>query len=364
MLLPENKIIPGVRKIAVLRANGLGDFIFALPALEALRAAYPQAEIVLLAKAWHAAFLKDRPGPVDRVIVIPPYRGISVDDPNDSNIVEDPAEQKHFFACMHHERFDLAIQIHGGGRPSNPFLLRLGAQMTIGLKTPDAAPPDRWVPYVYFQPEIVRYLEVVSLVGATVVTLEPHIAIVENDLAEAQRIVPDKGKSLVALHPGASDIGRRWPEKKFAAVGDALAVAGKQIVITGTQAENHLAEVVIGSMKAEAQSLCGRLSLGGLVGLLSCCKVLISNDSGSLHLAAAVNTSTVGIYWCVNMITAALLTRIQHRPIISWRLECPVCGSNQIFEPCRHRASYVADVPTEEVVGAAVDLLSAANASS
>src|SRR5258706_4987907 len=114
-------------------------------------------------------------------------------------------------------------------------------------------------------------------------------------------------------------------------------------------------------MKGEARRLCGRLSLGGLVGLPSRCKVLISNDSGPLHLAAAVNTSTVGIYWCVNMITAALLTRIQHRPIISSRLECPVCGSNQIFEPCRHRASYVARGAPQDVVWAAVDLLSAAN---
>src|SRR5215472_7363490 len=98
MLLPENKIIPSVRKIAVLRANGLGDFIFALPALEALRAAYPEAEIVLLAKAWHATFLEDRPGPFNRVIVIPPHRGVGV-DPNDPDIAEDPVEQEHFFAA-------------------------------------------------------------------------------------------------------------------------------------------------------------------------------------------------------------------------------------------------------------------------
>ncbi len=166
------------------------------------------------------------------------------------------------------------------------------------------------------------------------------------------------------MHPGASDPGRRWPEKKFAAVGDALAAAGTQIVVTGTQAENHLVEAVIGSMKVEAQNLCGRLSLGGLAGLFSRCKVLISNDSGPLHLAAAVNTPTVGIYWCVNLITAGLLTRTRHRPLISWLLECPVCRSNQIFEPCRHLASFVADIPIEEVVGAALDLLSAANASS
>src|SRR5258706_7983132 len=265
-MLSEYRIIPNVCKIAVLRANGLGDFIFALPALQALRNAYPQAEIVLLANDWHAAFLKDRPGPINRVIVIPPVKGVGV-DPDDSHRIEDPAEQGRFFANMRCEHFDLAIQMHGGGRHSNPFLLRLGACMTIGLKTPDAAPLDRWVPYVYFQPEIVRYLEVVSLVGARVVTLEPHIAIVENDLAEVQRIVPDKGKPLVALHPGASDPGRCWPEKKFAALGDALAAAGTQIVITGTQAENHLVEAVIGSIKTETKSPYGGLSLGGLAGL-------------------------------------------------------------------------------------------------
>src|SRR5690348_4071324 len=64
-------IVPGVRKIAVLRANALGDFIFTIPALEALRVAYPAAEIVLLGREWHAEFLHGRPGPVHRVVAIP-----------------------------------------------------------------------------------------------------------------------------------------------------------------------------------------------------------------------------------------------------------------------------------------------------
>src|SRR5439155_12340988 len=59
---------PGVEKIAVLRANALGDFIFALPALDALRAAYPAAELVLLGAPWHARLLTGRPGPVDRAV--------------------------------------------------------------------------------------------------------------------------------------------------------------------------------------------------------------------------------------------------------------------------------------------------------
>jgi ADP-heptose:LPS heptosyltransferase len=191
--------VPNIHKIAVLRANALGDFIFALPALEALRVAYPEAEIVLLAKKWHANFLANRPGPVDRVVVVPVSKGVN----EEPGLVENVAEQEQFFKAMTQERFDLAIQLHGGGHYSNPFLLRLGARMTVGLKTPDAVPLDRWVPYIYFQPEIIRYLEVVSLIGAKATMLEPCISVIEEDLVEARRVVPEQEKPLVALHPGA-----------------------------------------------------------------------------------------------------------------------------------------------------------------
>jgi ADP-heptose:LPS heptosyltransferase len=66
-----------IDKIAVVRANGIGDYLFAEPALSALAAAYPQAEIVLLGKPWHARCLTNRPGAVDRVVVIPAYGGVS-----------------------------------------------------------------------------------------------------------------------------------------------------------------------------------------------------------------------------------------------------------------------------------------------
>lgn len=135
-------LVPGVDRIAVLRANGIGDFVFTLPALAALRRAYPAAEIVLLGQHWHRGFLTGRPGPWDRVVVVPGCRGV-----NDS-VPDDPAGIETFFAGMRAERFDLAVQLHGGGRHSNPFVRRLGARVTAGLRTPDAEPLDRWRPYV------------------------------------------------------------------------------------------------------------------------------------------------------------------------------------------------------------------------
>jgi ADP-heptose:LPS heptosyltransferase len=356
-MLPRYDVEPDVRKIAVLRVNGLGDFVVAVPALQALRAAYPAAEIVLLAKDWHAAFLAGRPGPVDRVEVVPPARGVGED--NDFN--EDPGRLERFFDAMARERFDLAIQIHGGGRYSNPFLLRLGARLTVGLKTPDAAPLDRWVPYLYFQPEVLRYLEVVALVGATIRLLEPRITVTAQDLAEAERVVPPAARPLVALHPGGTDPRRWWPAAKFAAVGDALAAAGAHVVVTGTKGERHVVEAVRRAMTCEAQDLCAQLSLGGLAGLLSRCRVVVANDSGPLHLAASVGAATVGIFWCFNLINWGPLTRSRHRPSVSWRLTCPVCGIDDTQERCMHRASFVADVPTEEVVASALDLFAAAS---
>ena len=344
---------PGVRKIAVLRANGLGDFVFALPALAALRSAYPEAEIVLLGQPWHARFLAGRPSPVDRVVVVPPSRGIY----EPAGAAPGPEAHPGFFDAMRRESFDLALQMHGSGRISNPFVLRLGARLTAGLRDAQAPPLDRWVPYVFYQPEVVRYLEVAALVGAAAVGLEPRLAVTEADLAESRRLVPGDGRPLAVLHPGATDPRRRWPPERFAAVGDVLAAAGARVVVTGTAAEADLVRAVTAAMAREAVDAAGRLSLGGLAGLLARCAVVVANDTGPLHLALAVGAAAVGVYWCGNVITAAPPTRWRHRPVISWRLACPACGLDCTRARCGHRDSFVADVPVAEVVDQALDLL-------
>jgi ADP-heptose:LPS heptosyltransferase len=351
----ENGRVEGVKKIAVLRSNGIGDYLFAVPALEALRQAYPEAEIVLLGQKWHERFLSGRPGPVDRVEVVPRARGVG----SAPDVEEDPTEMEAFFSRMARERFDLALQMHGGGRYSNPFVQRLGARLTVGACAEDAIPLDRWVPYQYYQMEVLRFLEIASLVGAAPVQLEPRIRLLESDLAESAVLLPYTQAPLVVLHPGASDTRRRWPAHKFAAVGNSLAWSGARVVVTGNQPEVGLADEVIQAMSAPALNLAGRLSLGGLAGLLSRSSVVISNDSGPLHLARAVGTPTVGIYWCGNMINAGPVTRALHRTAVSWRLDCPVCGLNCTRSSCEHNDSFVAEVPDVEVRMAAMELLEA-----
>jgi len=331
-----------VRKIAVYRANAIGDYIFALPALDALRAAYPDAEIVLLGAAWHARFLTGRPGPVDRVIELPA-------DPD----------------ALRAEGFDLGIQLHGGGATSNPVVAGLGARITAGLRAEGAPPLDRWIRYVYYQPEVFRYLEVVGLVGAPPVGYRPMLALTDDDRKEAAAVVPRQARPMVALHPGATDARRRWPADRFSAVGDALSA---DILITGTGSERALVEQVARDMRRPARTLVDELSLGGLAALYERCAVVISNDTGPVHLAEAVGTATIGLYWVGNMINGAPVDRRRHRPMISWTIHCPECGQDctrDIYPAragggrpgCGHSVSFVADIATVEVVEAARELL-------
>lgn len=353
----DASVLEGVRKIAVLRANAIGDFVFALPALEALRRAYPQAEIIYLGQQWHAEFLQDRPGPWDRVEVVPAYPGVW--DP--PGVQPDRGEQERFFTRMQAEHFDLALQMHGGGANSNPFVLRLGARTTAGLCTPDAVRLDRWMPYIYFQAEHLRYVELVSLVGARQAPLEPRLAVTAADHQEVQSVLPPAARPLALLHPGAGDPRRRWPPAHFAAVADALDQAGAQVAFIGIREVRELADRVLQHMSpgaaAQALNLCGQTSLGGLMGLLARAALVVSNDSGPLHLALAAGVPTVGIYWCGNLFVAGPPTRSLHRPAISWRLECPLCGADITRTPCEHRTSFVADVPPAEVTASALELL-------
>lgn len=350
--------LPDIHKITVLRATNLGDYIGALPALEALRETYPDAEIVYLGKPFHKALIESRPGPVDRAIVIPVTKGIRYEP----NLNENQEEIEAFLQQMRQERFDLAIQMHGGGENSNPFIKQMGARFTAGMRISKAPELDRWIPYVYYQSEFLRLLELVKLVGAQPCSYEPRLAVTEHDRAEVRHKLPELGLPFAVLHPGASDARRCWPSDRFAQVGDTLAERGFYIVVTGTQHERSIVDSVISKMRWPAINACERLSIGGLAALLQSAAIMISNDTGPMHVANAVGTPNVGIFWWGNAFNWGHPGRTKHRPLMSWTRHCPLCGQDMsIIDPprdrCQHDTCFVAEVSVEEVLEAAFDLL-------
>lgn len=250
---------------------------------------------------------------------------------------------------------DLALQLHGGGRNANPLVRALGARVTAGAHTPDAEPLDRGFPYVYFQPEVLRYLELVALVGAPPVGLAPVLAVTDADRVAAEAVVGAVSAPLALLHPGASDPRRRWPAERFAAVGDALADRGACVLVNGGPAERGLVGTVLDAMAAPARPV--SLDLTTLPGVLARCAVVVANDTGPLHLAAAVGAPTVGLYWGPNAINSPPPERARHRPLAALELACPVCGTDGLRGSCPHEDTRLGAIRADEAAAAAQELL-------
>lgn len=353
-----------VKKIAVLRAGALGDFIVTLPAFDALRATYPSAEIVLLGKPWQKEFLIKGRTAVDRVIVIPVKKGVRVELDSQH---ENPDEIERFFEAVQHEAFDVVLNFQGNGLSANPFIKRLNARITAGPipHAGETEKPDRFYEFYYYQSEAMRYLDTVALVGAHPTVLEPALHVLEQDREEVKALLQQlKDKPFVVLHPVAMDIRRMWPLENYPALINELAKRDVHIVFTGSPADRAIAEDLIADAKAPVINTCGQFGLGGLAALLSKAALVIAADTGPLHLARAVNTPTVGIHWAPNLINWGPVTRIIHKPVVSWNLVCPFCGiipnDPYPFEPrtgCDHKISFVRDITVEQVLQAADSLL-------
>ncbi|RWZ51526.1 glycosyltransferase family 9 protein [Labedella phragmitis] len=355
----------GVRSIAVLRGGGLGDLLFAVPAIEALAAAYPEARITLLGTPLHRALLAGRPSPVSDVEILPVAPGIR-DAP--ARPEAEPSETvAEFLDRLRARRFDLAVQVHGGGRNSNPVLLGLGARHTIGTRTPDAADLERSISYLYYQHEVMRALEVVGLAGAEPVTLEPRIRTTGAERASARECVPDAPGGRIVLHPGATDPRRRWPATRFAEVTASLVATGARVAVIGDDTDAEAAQAIVSGVRDRGQDpdmvvdLTGRLPLGETAGLLAIADAVLANDSGPRHLAVAVGAPTVGVFWVGNALNAAPFGRERHRIHLSWTTRCPVCGVDvtQVgwtAERCEHDDSFVDEVDPAAVLADVLDL--------
>jgi ADP-heptose:LPS heptosyltransferase len=337
----------GVRRIAVLRGGGLGDLLFALPAVAALRAAYPDASVTVLGTPVHQELAASTEGPASDVRVLPFAEGIRPGP-------EDPAALEAFFAQMKREGLDLAVQLHGGGRFSNPFLLRLGARHSVGARTPDAARLERNLPYAYYQHEPLRALEVAGLAGAPPAGLEARLRPLGRYAAGLEPFMGGES-AVVVIHPGATDPRRRWPARSFGEVAAACAADGARVLVVGTRDEEALAAAVVdAAASARVTSLAGELKLGALASLLASASVLVGNDSGPRHLAQALGTPTVGLYWVGNVINAGPLGRSQHRVHVSWLTHCPECGADitQVgwtAPRCPHESPLVAGISVDAV---------------
>ncbi|PYI37273.1 glycosyltransferase family 9 protein [Arthrobacter psychrolactophilus] len=360
---------PDVESIAVLRGGGIGDLIMAMPAINALAQTYPHADVTLLGMPSHAAILRNRNSCISRVEILPVAEGIR---PGHG---VDPAGLNGFVQAMRKKQFGLGVQLHGGGRFSNPLVAGLQAAHTVGSRADGAGPLDRTLYHQYFQHEVLRALEVAALAGACSTEHRLQWQATEPELLQARALLatfsldPSRERPLVLLHPGAKDPRRRWPTASFATVAAELVEEGCQLVVVGEKDEWSIVQEVVDrgqallpSRNAHRQlvSLAGAMDLGTLCGMLALSSALVANDSGPRHVAQALGVPTASIYWAPNAVNAGPLLRGRHRMQIAWDTACPECGAataGQAVPECGHESSFVAGVAADAVLADTLELL-------
>jgi lipopolysaccharide heptosyltransferase II len=153
----------------------------------------------------------------------------------------------------------------------------------------------------------------------------PRLEVPGRERARWAELLPSRGAPRVGIFPGSNASSRRWDPERFAAVARSLAGQGLEVVVFGVGAERALTAQVAGEA---AIDLGGRTDLGLLAAGLEDCSVVLSNDSGPLHLAAAVGTTTVSLWGAGNPASTGVLGT-QHRMLRRPSLPCVPCVKNQ-----------------------------------
>ncbi len=329
------------RKIGIFRALQLGDLLCAVPALRALRAAAPQAHITLIGLPWAASFARRFSRYLDAHISFPGFPGLP------EHSVDLPAVPG-FIAAMQQQRFDCLLQLHGSGVLTNPLVMTFGAVRNAGFyRAGDYCPdPLHFMQWEERQHEILRILQLMEFLGVPSQGEDLEFPLAAADyraLFHSHDALPAPG-SYACIHPGARMLSRRWPATRFAEVADRLHAAGLTVVLTGSVQEAELVRIVQCSMRTPALNLAGKTELGAFAALVAQARLVVCNDTGISHIAAAVKTPSVVVCCGADPKRWAPLNWRRHRSIYA-EVAC---------RPCAHQICSIGHLCAEQVSSDAV----------
>ncbi|MFA5165019.1 MAG: lipopolysaccharide heptosyltransferase II [Candidatus Omnitrophota bacterium] len=286
--MPENK---RRYRILIIRTDRIGDVLLSTPAIKAVRDAYPNAHIAMMVRPYVEDIVDGNPY-LDEVI-----------------LYDKDNEQKGIFATLafvaglRRKKFDLAIVLHPTVRSNViPFLAGIpervgydrkwGFLLTKRLKDTKHYGEKHEIDYSL---DVLRPVGITSNGRALYMPVKPEY----ERVIERFMDLADLGSRdiIVAISPGASCPSKRWPAYRFGRVADELiGRRGVKVVIIGGPSDKKTVDEVKTGMLHSPIVLSEEHSLGEVAALLKRCKLLISNDSGPVHIAVAVGTPVISIF--------------------------------------------------------------------
>lgn len=275
-------------KLLIRATNWVGDAIMALPALRAVRSRFPEAQITILARPYVAEIYKGQ-GVCDTLMTVEPRNGVA----------SQLREQRFDTALLLQNAFEAAWVAWRADIPERIGYARdgRGLLLTKAIRVPK---PGEIPAHEQFY-----YTELLRRAGwIDVLPKENSIAlhVPEENRRRAEDILRAAGahadRARIAIGAGASyGSAKCWPPDRFAELANRLQKrTGADMILFGTPAEAAVSSAIAASMQHPPIDLTGKTSIADLPSLLSRCQLFIGNDSGAMHVAAAVGIPVVAVF--------------------------------------------------------------------
>jgi heptosyltransferase-2 len=293
--LPTN----GLNKILVRGTNWIGDAILTLPAVASIRTTYPNAHISILAKPWVADIYKLF-SDLDEIIIY-------------ENKFDTPTGVFRLAKKLKEGNFDAAILLQNAIEAA---IIALAAKIPLragydsdarGLLLTHRVRRTKKIRQLH---QIDYYLEMVKALGCVPVNRKMHLETKINPV-EAQKVlkkfIPDTKKMIIGMAPGATyGAAKKWFSERFAKLADRLDESFSiQAMILGGNGDKKTAQEMANMATVKLINLAGETTLREAVHLISQCSLFISNDSGLMHVAGALNVPTIAIFGSTNPVTTS-----------------------------------------------------------
>lgn len=280
-------------RILVIKLRATGDVVLATPVIENLKRRFPQARLSFLTEEASADILRWN-SLLDELIVLPVRRW------ERAGFSGSWREQARFYRNLRRKRFDLAIDLFGN--PRSAILTWLtGAPDRVGYAFRGRRHAYNTVvtPSNQTRHEVLFHLEALEAMNIPIAANRASVAIpgaAETMAGRWLRENASEGRAVIGLNPGGGWAIKRWPPEYFGRLADALIDEyGVEILILWGPGEEGLAGEVAGAMEHRPLML-PAATLAELGAFLKHCGLVVSNDSAPMHMAAALNVPTVGIF--------------------------------------------------------------------